>query len=122
MTRYQASPKGRSGPYDLFGAGRAVLTLMKNVVQRVSNRRAVVDLLEWDNHALKDIGLTRADVHLALGLPLSQDPSQRLNDWAQERRLSRLVREDGHDGPAERAQLRLVPGRPLPTRFSTSRR
>jgi uncharacterized protein YjiS (DUF1127 family) len=121
MTRYRASSKGRVGPYDLFGAARAVLGLMKNVAQRIENRRAVADLLEWDSHALKDIGLTRADVYLALGLPFSKDPSQRLNDWAQERRSARLARQDGYDGPTGRPQLRVVECR-RSTAFSISRR
>jgi len=121
MTRYLASPKGWFGLYDLFGAARAVLGLMKNVVQRIENRRAVTDLLEWDNHALKDIGLTRADVHLALGLPFSKDPSQRLNDWAHERRSARLAREDSCEDLMGRPQLRVV-GRSRSTTISISRR
>jgi hypothetical protein len=95
---------------------------MKNVAQRIHNRRAVTDLLEWDNNALKDIGLTRTDVHLALGLPLSEDPSRRLADWALERRSARLMRYDDYDGPVRRPQLRLVSERDRSTSFSISRR
>ena len=61
MTRLSASPRGRvAGPYDLFGATRAVLALLMSVAQRWENRRAVKNLLDWDDHALRDIGLTRA--------------------------------------------------------------
>jgi uncharacterized protein YjiS (DUF1127 family) len=122
MTRYLASPKGRFGPYDLFGAARAILALMKNVAQGIENRRAVTGLLEWDDRALKDIGLTRTDVRLALGLPLSEDPSRRLCDWASERRVARTAGDDGYDGPIERPQLRLVEGCSLESSASISRR
>jgi uncharacterized protein YjiS (DUF1127 family) len=108
MTRHLASLTGRFGPYDLFGAARAVLALMKNVAQGLQNRRAVTGLLEWDDRALKDIGLTRADVRLALGLPLPEDPSRRLCDWASERRAAPTAHNEDCSGPIERPQLRLV--------------
>jgi len=107
--RLSASPRGRvAGPYDLFGATRAVLALLMSVAQRWENRRAVKNLLDWDDHALRDIGLTRADVRLALGLSLSEDPSTRLNDWVSERRAARLShagRDATHLGDSH---LRLV--------------
>ncbi len=43
------------------------------------NRRAARELLEWDDRALKDLGLTRSDVRGALALPLSEDPTLALS-------------------------------------------
>jgi len=39
------------------------------------NRRQVVRLCEFDDRMLKDIGLTRSEVHGALAAPLRTDPS-----------------------------------------------
>ena len=109
MTRTLSGPKGRiGGPFDLFAAGRSVLALVKIVAQRVNNRRAVVKLLEWDDRALQDIGLTRADVRLSLALPYSEDPSTRLMFWALERRSARLMRHRDSGEAAAPPQLRLV--------------
>jgi uncharacterized protein YjiS (DUF1127 family) len=110
MTRLLASPKGQiAGPYDLFGAARAVLALLMSVAQRWENRRAVKNLLDWDDHALRDIGLTRADVRLALGLRFTEDPSARLSNWVSERRAARLSRAERDARPVGEGHLRLVP-------------
>ena len=123
MTRYLSDPKGRTlGPYDLFAAGRSVWTFVKTVAQRVRNRRAVVTLLNWDERALRDIGLTRADVQLSLALPLREDPSTQLMFWALERRSARLLRHGDLEAEARRAQLRLVSGRSRSSTASISRR
>jgi uncharacterized protein YjiS (DUF1127 family) len=122
MTRYLSDAKARIlGPYDLFEMGRTVRALMKNVAQRVKNRRAVNQLLGWDDHALRDIGLTRADVRLSLALPWREDPSSRLCDWAHERRAARLLRHRDYDGPIAGPQLRLVSGVKRRTSSSSSR-
>jgi len=55
------------------------------------HRRQVAKLLAWDDRGLQDIGVTRADVQLALGLPASEDPSFQLRMWALERRSARLA-------------------------------
>ena len=110
MTRLSASPRGRvAGPYDLFGATRAVLALLMSVAQRWENRRAVKNLLDWDDHALRDIGLTRADVRLALGLGMAEDPSARLSNWVSERRAARLSRAGRDATSVGESHLRLVP-------------
>ena len=122
MTRYLATPKGQiAGPDDLFAAGRSVLALVKNVVQRMRNRRAVTKLLDWDDHALRDIGLSRGDVHLALGVSAGEDPSTRLASWVSERREARLHLRDS-DGPATGSHLRVVLGRSRSIIPSISRR
>ena len=84
----------------------SLATLAGAVVRRLKNRRDVTRLAEWDDHALRDIGLTRADVHLALALPIREDPSLRLQFWAHERRSARLRRRDRADIGAGRLQGR----------------
>ncbi|MCB1507561.1 MAG: DUF1127 domain-containing protein [Hyphomicrobiaceae bacterium] len=43
------------------------------------NRRELSVLLEMDDSMLKDIGLTRGDVHHALSLPLDENPATALS-------------------------------------------
>jgi uncharacterized protein YjiS (DUF1127 family) len=52
------------------------------------NRRATLDLLELDAERLADIGLTRADVHVALFDPRTPDPTGLLETFAAERRCA----------------------------------
>jgi uncharacterized protein YjiS (DUF1127 family) len=116
MTRFITGPRMRAaGPYDLLAAGRSVWNFVRFAAQRMRNRHAVMKLADWDDRALRDIGLTRADVRLALGLPFHQDPSARLREWALERRSARL------ESRAAPPQLRVVGGRSRSTSASTSR-
>jgi uncharacterized protein YjiS (DUF1127 family) len=118
MTRFMTGPRTRAvGPFDLFATGRSVWNFVKLAAQRMRNRRAVMTLAEWDDRALRDIGLTRADVRLALGLPFHEDPSARLREWALERRLARL----GESNAGAPPQLRVVGGRSRSTSASISR-
>ena len=55
-----------------------------NVIQ---NRRETMKLFALSDSQLADIGLSRADVHRALQLPLFSDPSPTLNDWARQNRV-----------------------------------
>jgi len=64
---------------------------VSKLVRSYRHRRQVAALLSWDDRGLEDIGVTRADVQLALGLPASEDPSFRLRMWALERRSARLA-------------------------------
>lgn len=122
MTRLLSGPTHRAaGPYELFATGRSVWNFVKSVAQRIRNRRAVMTLLEWDDHALRDIGLTRGDVRLALGVPIKEDPSARLMEWAAERRSARLGAERSNDGPTDGPQFRLVSGRIRSKRPASSR-
>jgi uncharacterized protein YjiS (DUF1127 family) len=50
------------------------------------NRHATLHLLDLDDERLADIGLTRADVHVALFDPRSPDPTAMLEALAAERR------------------------------------
>jgi uncharacterized protein YjiS (DUF1127 family) len=45
----------------------------------LANRRAAKELLNWDDAALKDIGLTRSDVRGSLAEPLLEDPTVHLS-------------------------------------------
>jgi uncharacterized protein YjiS (DUF1127 family) len=55
---------------------RAVLRQASTLVTAARNRSAVKSLAELDDHALKDIGLTRSDVIGALAEPFYRDPSE----------------------------------------------
>lgn len=48
----------------------------------IANRMAVRELAQLDDHALKDIGLTRSDVQGALGVSWTDDPSRVLGSIA----------------------------------------
>jgi uncharacterized protein YjiS (DUF1127 family) len=61
------------------GAG---LVRVGKLVRTLRNRHEVRQLAELDDHALKDIGLTRNDVQGALGASLLSDPSLILGDIA----------------------------------------
>jgi uncharacterized protein YjiS (DUF1127 family) len=68
-------------------AGMAVFRLV-GVWRAVQNRRAVAKLLEWDDRALRDIGLTQGDVRSAMAGPVVEDPSARLATMSGERRAA----------------------------------
>jgi uncharacterized protein YjiS (DUF1127 family) len=46
------------------------------------NRRAFYRLGEWSDAQLADIGLTRADLHVAMSAPFSIDPTEQLRTIA----------------------------------------
>lgn len=49
-------------------------------------RRKLANLLRYDDHLLEDMGHTRAELSMALALPLSQDPRPLLKAWKALRR------------------------------------
>ena len=62
---------------------RAVRTISMRVtsaMRAIANRREITQLTHLDDHALKDIGLTRSDVRGALEVSLFDDPSSVLMD------------------------------------------
>ena len=72
---------------------RTLLQAIENGAARLAglwnaakNRRAVGRLLEWDDHMLRDIGLSHSDVHSALSTSLHDDPSTWLSTISRERR------------------------------------
>jgi uncharacterized protein YjiS (DUF1127 family) len=76
----------------------AIVTRVANVILaqlRIwKNRRAIYKLGNLTNSELADIGLTRADLHVATGLPLGVDPTTHLGHVVRERtrRLDRVTR------------------------------
>ena len=67
---------------------------VRDVVRAWRNRRAFYRLGELSDTELADIGLRRADLHVAVGLPLSQDPTTHLGVLASDRirRMEDLAR------------------------------
>jgi uncharacterized protein YjiS (DUF1127 family) len=59
------------------------------------NRREVYRLGEMSDSELADIGLTRTDLHVVVGLPFGIDPTMRLGSIAQARadRLEDMARQ-----------------------------
>jgi uncharacterized protein YjiS (DUF1127 family) len=63
-----------------------VLRQALGIVVALKNRRAVMQLAELDERALKDIGLVPTDVHGALAEPFYRDPSAILLSRSTQRR------------------------------------
>ncbi len=77
------------------GAGEKLRRLVEAGLARLvrlwgaaRNRRSVARLLEWDDHRLRDVGLTPGDVRSALSAPVGHDPSSHLHAMALERRMA----------------------------------
>jgi uncharacterized protein YjiS (DUF1127 family) len=91
LTYSAAAPIGRA----LWAlAGRANRAL-KELAERVRNRRDSLQLAALDDRMLADIGLTRSDLRDAYAEPLWRDPSEVLARRAAERRVSRLRPQSG---------------------------
>ena len=56
------------------------------------NRKTIMSLGEWNDEMLHDIGITRADLHSAIGTSLLDDPSERLGALADVRSRIRAAR------------------------------
>lgn len=70
------------------GVAARALTVALNLYRAWKNRRAFYRLGEMNDAELADIGLTRADLHVAFAGPLGSDPTVRLRTLAEERVLS----------------------------------
>ena len=83
----------------------AAVAFVRTTWKARRNRRAVAGLLQFDDHALADIGLTRGDVAAVLSGPVFEDPSSRLRILAVERRAAKRaqVREWWEAGRESRA-------------------
>lgn len=55
----------------------------------LNNRRKVMSLTDFDDHMLRDLGLTRGDIEQALDVPFTHDPSLELQRLALRNRRSR---------------------------------
>lgn len=56
-----------------------VVTALRNAYKAFKNRREFYRLGEFSDAELADIGLTRADLHVAVGHPFGIDPTMSLN-------------------------------------------
>lgn len=72
-------------------AEAGLLSTLEEAVRRFvrswSNRRKVVSLVDFDDHMLADIGISRSDVRQALSLPFSHDPAVELQRIAVKNRV-----------------------------------
>ena len=68
-----------------------------------NNRRQVARLLGWDDHMLRDIGLTQGDVYSAMATRADEDASVQLSMRSLERRFARNA--DMRDRLAHGAEL-----------------
>jgi uncharacterized protein YjiS (DUF1127 family) len=73
-------------PHTLLQAIENGAARLAGLWNAAKNRRAVGRLLEWDDHMLRDIGLSHSDVHAALSTSLQDDPSTWLSTISHERR------------------------------------
>ncbi len=83
------------------GATKSLIDVMNNL----AIRQQVLELSDWSDEELKDIGLKREDVLEALQTPLLQNPSRDLPSVAEERRLNQRPRSGrGRNRPAAAVQ------------------
>ena len=85
MTRSVAPHVSVTRPSLLVRAGRGILRFAADLAKALRDRREVRRLIELDDRALHDIGLTRTDVEGALSSPLSRFPSAVLIQAAERR-------------------------------------
>jgi uncharacterized protein YjiS (DUF1127 family) len=62
-----------------------VLNTISNAFQAWKNRRAFYRLGEMSDAELADIGLTRADLHVAIDVPFGADPTVKLRSITSDR-------------------------------------
>jgi uncharacterized protein YjiS (DUF1127 family) len=91
MTRSAATMKTHTGTSILGQFARALNSLVK----AFKDRREVMNLAEFDDRMLADIGLTRGDVRSALEEPMHQSPS-----WVLVRRADQRARSARKARPA----------------------
>lgn len=75
-----------SASYGDAGTG----SFLGRVIRNWLARRAVTRLEEFDDYMLRDIGVTRGDVHWASGLPLSVNAALALEQRSIQRRKAQL--------------------------------
>ncbi|MEZ5802226.1 MAG: DUF1127 domain-containing protein [Rhizobiaceae bacterium] len=70
-----------------------VVNLVWKALRAYRNRRAIYHLGEMTDTELADIGLRRADLHLAHASPFGVDPTERLGIIAEARATEALARQ-----------------------------
>jgi uncharacterized protein YjiS (DUF1127 family) len=68
-----------------------LVTAARAFALALRRRREAAELASLDDRMLRDIGLTKYDVHFALEEPIWRDPTRTLADRAEARRRSRLM-------------------------------
>lgn len=71
-----------------IGVAAKGLDSVKTIGRVMERRQMMADLAHLDDHMLRDIGVTRADVRDAVAAPLFEDPTQLLVLRAKERRAA----------------------------------
>jgi len=69
-------------------AALAVATWTMRLVRGYLNRRTALEMMNFDERMLRDIGLTRGDVHASIIEPMGADPTVRMRILAVERRAA----------------------------------
>ena len=101
MTWSTAPHPAPASPSLVVRAGRAIVRGIVRLAQALRDRQEVKRLIEMDDRALKDIGLSRSDVDGALSEPLFRNPS------------AVLVRSVGRTSRARPASPPAPPTRPI---------
>ncbi len=65
-------------------------SFISRLIRNWRARRAVTSLESFDDYMLRDIGVTRAEVEWASGLPLSHNAALELEERARQRRYRML--------------------------------
>lgn len=71
----------KQGPVNVFRA-------LGELAKAWKYRRSLARLLDYNDHMLADMGLTRGDLYMALDLPLTADVKKALNQWRAERQIT----------------------------------
>ena len=66
-------------------------SIISRIVRNWKSRRAVSKLYQFDDYMLRDIGVTRADLQWAAGLPLTMNAALALEERSTHRRRSAPV-------------------------------
>jgi uncharacterized protein YjiS (DUF1127 family) len=73
--RSSIATRSGASPRNAVAAGRRGLW---QFIVAVKRRRQLLRIVDYDDHLLRDIGLTRYDVRAALSEPFWRDPTMRL--------------------------------------------
>ena len=76
----------------IAGFASQVTSFVTRLIVARRNRKVIMSLGEWNDEMLHDIGVTRADLHSAIGTSLLDDPSERLGALADIRNRLRAAR------------------------------
>ena len=104
MTRFIAPTASATRPALVVRASRGLLRQLARLANALRDRSEVKRLIEMDDRALRDIGLSRSEVDGALAEPFFRSPSAVLL-----RSVERRSRAVQTDSPAVRSARPVVP-------------